>query len=497
MKSSITMLARPGDVDILPQRQPLNNRATEPFILHTMSLLQFLRQARQVHLQFLSGTLTKPPIYVLGNPSADLDSIISAIVYSYCANNRLPATTPRPHVPLLNLANVPAGSEIYRLRPEFVTALSLSTDLPSLRNDECSDNSSESAGKLLREHMVTVADFSQSLKERSTSEQLNADVTMVDWNAMPHREEGQPGRGSVAGLPDVSFRVVGCIDHHVDEHFVPPSDSLPKEQPLIIQPGPGSCSSLVVNEMVRRAAWAASADASSAAEMAQVAKLALAAVLIDTSNLTAEGKVTEVDVQAVDFLRKQVEKVDPDWDLEAFGEQILTAKKNSLDLLTLEEVLDRDYKDWTETPSSGKSIKLGFCSSVKPIRWIIQKAGGPQEFLDAVRFFAASEEKQLGMVVVMTSFTGKKDQFSRELFLCAVHEAAVKGGKAFAAQAGSQLGLEQWSPLDCEHSDFTEHDIRSTLDGDSDSPRRLWVQTNTVASRKQVAPLLRKAVASL
>lgn len=465
-----------------------------------MTLLQFLRHARQVHLQFLSGALSDPPIYVLGNPSADLDSIISAILYSYCASNSLPTTSPRAHVPLLNLANVPAGTELYRLRPEFVTALHLSTNCPALRPDERFQNSSDSAGKLLREHVITIADFAQTLSRRSVQNQITADVTMVDWNALPNPVDGQPGHGSVTGLSGVSFRTVGCIDHHVDEHFVPRTGSIPANQPLTIQPGPGSCSSLITNVMAQRGLWAASADASTAAEIAQVAKLALAAVLIDTSNLTAEGKVTEADVQAVDFLCKQVEKEDPDWNRAGFYEQILTAKKNSLDLLTLPEILDRDYKDWTETTSSGESVKIGFCSSVKPVRWIVEKAGDPSGFLDAVRSFAASESKQLDVVVVMTSFTHGEGEHSRELFVCAMDECkgAVEGAKAFVAQSGSQLGLEEWSPLVSDVPDSTVREIRATLSCESFGLwRRLWVQTNTTASRKQVAPLLRESVAKL
>ncbi|KAJ5104646.1 hypothetical protein NUU61_001993 [Penicillium alfredii] len=472
-----------------------------------MSLLQFLRHTRQVHLQFLSGVRTESPIYVVGNPSADLDSIVSAIVYSYCADNRLPTTTPRPHVPVLNLPNVPAGPELFRLRPEFVTALWLSTNCPPTRSDECFENTSDSAGTLLREHLVTVADFAQGLKDRKGSSKLVADATMVDWNAMPYRADSEPGQGSLSGLSDVAFRTLGCIDHHVDEHFVPRADALPADQPLIVKPGPGSCASLITNELERRGLW--KRDAASTADIAQVAKLALSAVLIDTSNLTAEGKVTETDVHAVDFLRRQIESRSPDTatpspgstgDLTAFYEQILNTKQNSLDLLTLDEVLGRDFKDWTETArSSGESIKLGFCSSVKPMQWIVQKAGGPQSFLDAVHSFAAAEDKQLDVVIVMTAFTSAAEApFCRELFVCATRKAgsAIAGAEAFVAQAASQLGLVDWTPLDGA-VERTDPDLHSTLNGNSPVWRRLWVQTNVSASRKQVAPLLRTAMAKL
>ncbi|KAJ5176829.1 uncharacterized protein N7482_002706 [Penicillium canariense] len=467
-----------------------------------MSLLQFLRQARQVHLQYLAGALPEPPIYVLGNPSADLDSIVAAIVYSYWANNRLPTTTPRPHVPLLNLPNVRAGPDLCRLRPEFVTALWLSTNAPPLRPDERFDNMSESAGKLLGEHLVTVADYAQSLRESSTNKKLLADAVMVDWNAMQERVEGKRGYGSVSGLEEVTFRTVGCIDHHVDEHFVPRPNDLPPSQPFIIQPGPGSCSSLVTHELWKRGFWSTSPEA--AAEIAQVAKLTLAPILIDTSNLTAEGKVKDVDVQSVHFLRQSVAAVaaataNSTWDMEAFYEQIHDAKNNSLDLLNPEEILDRDYKDWTETTqSTAQTVKLGFCSSVKPIRWIIQKAGGPQQFLEVVRKFAATEDKELDVVVVMTSFTSAENEHARELFICASHDSgsAVDGIKKFITDSTS-LGLMEWTPLDGECVDLVDADVRSTLNGDNGAWRHLWVQTNATASRKLVAPMLRDAVAKL
>ncbi|KAJ5775150.1 uncharacterized protein N7511_000161 [Penicillium nucicola] len=469
-----------------------------------MSLLFFLRQARQLHRQFLSGAVSESPIYVIGNPSADLDSIVSAIVYSFCANNRLPLKAPRPHIPLLNLPNVPAGPELYRLRPEFATALWLSTNFPVLKTEEQFENTQDSAGNLLREHVVTVADFAQDMKEQNILEQLLADVTLVDWNALPVPSNTDKGYGSLSGLPGVTFRTVGCIDHHVDEKFMPGAESLPENQPLIIQPGPGSCASLITRELQSRTLMGG--EQAFLEEMAQVAKLALSAVLIDTSNLTAEGKVTDVDCKAVKTLHSQIrggleasEASGDKWDLESFYNDVLNAKQNSLDLLNLNEVLDRDYKDWSETSqSSGENVKMGFCSSVKPIRWIVQKSGTPEKFLDAIHAFA-STQKELDVVVVMTAFTAADGSFCRELFVCVIREnqCALDGVKAFVEQTTSQLELVDWSPLDNEHISGQE-DIGSALNG-SDTPfwRRLWIQKNAAGSRKQVAPLLRTAVSKL
>jgi exopolyphosphatase len=466
-----------------------------------MTLLQFLRQARQIHLKFLSGALPDPPIYVIGNPSADLDSIVSAIIYSYCANNRLPVKTPRPHIPLLNLPNFPAGTELYRLRPEFSAALWSSTNFPALKSEEQFDNTLQSAGDFLREHVMTVADFAQSVEDQHVWKQILADATLVDWNAFPRPSKTDKGTGFLTGLPGVSFRTVGCIDHHIDENAMPSTDELPKGQPMIIQPGPGSCVSLIIRELQQRILWDASP------EMVQVAKLALSAVLIDTSNLTAEGKVTDVDRMAVEFLQSQIEgesqaatNSKDHWDLEAFYKSILYAKQNSLDLLTMGEVLDRDYKDWTETSqSSGKTVKMGFCSAVKPMRWIVRKAGGPEKFIEDLRSFATSAEKDLDVLVVMSAFTGTNNKFCRELFVSVMrdNESAVKGVKRFVEHCSDHLGLIEWSPLDGEDIPELEGDCLSTLNEESPLWRKLWVQTNAAGSRKHVAPLLRAAVAKL
>lgn len=347
---------------------------------------------------------------------------------------------------------------------------------------------------------MTVADFAQSLQDQHVWKQILADATLVDWNAFS-RCSADKGSGSLTGLPGVSFRTVGCIDHHVDENFMPSVDEIPEGQPMIIQPGPGSCASLITRELQQRKLW------DTTPEMLQVAKLALSAVLIDTSNLTAEGKVTDVDRMAVELLQYQIEgesqaaaNAKGDWEIEAFYKSILHAKQNSLDLLSLDEILDRDYKDWTETSqSSGKTVKTGFCSVVKPMRWIVQKAGGPEKFLDDVRLFAASAEKELDVLVIMTAFTGTNDKFCRELFVRVTgdNESAAKGVKRFVAQSSHHLGLIEWSPLDWEEIPELTGDCLSTLNEEFPLWRRLWVQTNAAGSRKQVAPLLRGAIAKL
>lgn len=461
------------------------------------SLLQFLKEARNLHLRFISGALvpsTKDaPIYVVGNPSADLDSILSAILYSYFAHLRTPSSSPRSHIPLLNLPTIPSGPELCRLRPEFAKALWLCTNNPAATEAEKWEDTPESAGKILSDHIITVNDFANHLREHGKSDQkLHADATLVDWNALPIRI--RRGEGCLTGLVNVTFSVVGYIDHHVDEKFVPPPKTMQNNQPAIIHPA-GSCASLVVSWLHRQGLW--SIDEADTAIRAQLASLALSPILIDTANLTAKSKVTETDVEAVAFapLMDWASSQETPSSSELYS-QIQETKQSSLDLLTVPEILDRDFKSWTETSQTGETLRIGFCSVVKSIPWVLQKASNTQAFLDSLHSF--SNERKLDIVVVMTAFSSKDQKFCRELFVCALRDGmAVNVLESFVPRASGELGLKNWATLDRDMVQTDEENIRSALSSDAENWRRLWIQSDVSKSRKQVAPLLRNAVARL
>ncbi|OJZ82210.1 hypothetical protein ASPFODRAFT_144198 [Aspergillus luchuensis CBS 106.47] len=473
------------------------------------SLFQFLAKALQTHHRFLAGRLSRAesPIYVIGNPSADLDSIISAIVYASFAH-------PRPHVPLINLPTVPAGPELRRLRPEFIKSLWLSTH-PPVPDEETWSDTPESAGPLLQEHILTVSDFATHLQDYNhNNNQLTADAVLVDWNALPIRPPTQPrGQGSLPTLPNLTFTVLGCIDHHVDEHFLAPITD--PDQPFLLQPA-GSCTSLVVNMLDKMDRWRrTSSTTSTPAELSselQLAKLAMSAILIDTANFTAKEKVTDSDTLAYSFLRSKINAIsnrDGDaagkpWDHNKFYEEVVAAKQGSLDLLTVPEVLERDYKEWREVPSSKQKkegegegegvVKIGICSMVRSLPWLERKAGGTGALLDAVVDYAKREE--LDVVMVMTAFSGAEGKFCRELLVCATGEGCVRGVEVFEEQAGVQLGLEKWRVLDGDEESKSSE--LGDVSGDDDQSWRkwIWVQEDVTKSRKQVAPLIREAVKS-
>ena len=358
------------------------------------------------------------------------------------------------------------------------------------------EDTPESAGDILREHIVTVKDFAEQLRERNIQEQ-SADALMVDWNAMP-LQDGQRGRGSLDGLSSVVFQVLGCIDHHVDENFLPSPEFLPSGQPLVVTQA-GSCTSLVVNTLREKGIW--HEGDKSDTEETQIAQLALASILIDTANLTSKDKTTIHDADAFAFLSPRIHN-----DLNTihtvttpFYERIHKTKQNSLDLLTVDEILVRDYKQWEEKPR-GESVKLGFCSTVRSLSWIIRKAGDSQKLLDSLR--ALCDRADLDVVVVMTAFTSptRDNQFCRELLVCAAEGDKQNGIirealNSFVSKANSQLGLADWYPMEDGVSEKLSQDIKSTLN-QGGSWRRVWVQTDLSMSRKQVAPLLRVAIAT-
>lgn len=470
-----------------------------------LSLLQMLRAARQAHLHFISGTLTagESPIYVIGNSSADLDSMVCAVLYSYFANR-----SSRRHIPLINLPKVPSGAELRRLRPEFVKALWISTNTA----DQPWEDTPESAGPLLRDHILTVADFAEHLKQQrhvpdDQPPHITADAVLVDWNALPIRSPNAPrGTGRLEDLPGVEFSVIGCIDHHIDEGFL--ASGL---QPHVIEKA-GSCSSLVTNTLNQMGLWRTSSapigsgsqdgphDEESTLGAQQAAQLALAPLLIDTVNLTAADKVTSADTQARDYLRQTIDSTHPNSrssiSQDQFYAQIQETKQNSLDLLTVNEILDRDYKQWTESAPlrPAQAVHIGFCSMVKPIPWIVRKAGDARAFLEALCGFA--EQRELDIVVVMTAFSSSSGGFVRELLVCALDEGvALHALRDLEARSRSQLQLQEWKALEGADGSLAQT-IRDVLSGDQNPWRRLWIQGDVTKSRKQVAPLVREAVTS-
>ncbi|KAI9674582.1 MAG: Exopolyphosphatase [Trizodia sp. TS-e1964] len=415
------------------------------------SLSAFLIQAKSA-LQAAISQSQKITL-VIGNQSADLDSLSSSIIYAYVrslAPRSTSQTSSRPtlHIPI---ANIPTAE--LQLRPEFLWLLN-------------------HAG-LKETHIITLDDLHSDSTSRL--DPLNTRWILVDHNSFL----GQPGQL-------YSDRVVGVIDHHEEENKVPKDTG---DEPRIVEKS-GSCSSLVTEycqqEWDNLSAQAEADGAQAQAWIAQAALLPLAAMLVDTNNLTSKSKTTPHDIAAVEHLESRI-LASPDmsakYDRRAFYEEISAAKQN-IDHLSLIEVLRRDYKEWEIRTSKN----LGISSVIKPISWLQEKALKENPSTNSPALIASMEtyakSRNLSVLAIMTSFRSAKGKHRRELIVWALDPAFNPLFQKFGELAAAELELDDWVGIQGGMDDLNE----------SKGVRRVWTQKNATKSRKEVAPLLRAAL---
>ncbi|CAD6577662.1 MAG: Exopolyphosphatase [Alectoria sarmentosa] len=391
---------------------------------------------------------------VIGNESADLDSLTSSLLYAYVKSIAPPQNNFSPiYVPLLNL---PTSG--LRLRPEFTAV--------------CTH------ANIAIDRLITLDDLpSQSKLLRS-----------VRWILVDHNKlQGDLGH-------QYSSRVQGVIDHHVEENAVPASTD---PEPRVIEKC-GSCTSLVVRQC--KPAWDSISSSSLSTGAAhgqgevaiddsavtkvwdvQVAKMALASILVDTANLTAPGKVEQVDRDSVDYLEAKI-KISPKdartWNRDRFYKEIDEAKRD-ISSLGLTEILIKDYKGWTENDA-----KLGISSVVKPLDFLVQKAGEEKLPSFENQLLQFMDDRDLSVFAIMTTSTSSEGEFQRELLVQA-RSSASSSAINFAEQGASDFQLE-----DVNIKGVSMQDKSGQL------WRKVWLQRDVSKSRKQVAPLLRKAMIS-
>jgi exopolyphosphatase len=399
--------------------------------------------------------------------------LVSALLFAYLRSCTPELPSYHSHHPNITnlytpLANLSCSD--LRLRPEFL-ALLPHADLDSSL-------------------LITLDDLPAPSERASKLPPEDTKWVLVDHNAL----QGQ--LGEVYG-----GRVSGTIDHHEEENQVP-VDTGP--EPRIVEKS-GSCTSLVTeyfrngwDKLSAQAGLSFSDDGEGEPESAtpieesdsgkiydaQVAKLALGAILIDTANLTFTAKVTPHDTRAVEYLEAKIAAA-PDgakWDRDKFYNEINAAKQDISDL-SLEDCLRRDYKEWTD--SSGK--KLGISTIVKPLPWLLEKANEDNAadppttapFFQTLTAFATTNS--LSLLGIMTASTSPTGTFQRELFLWARHPHSINALPRFEKTAADKLKLKPWNDADLDVPD-------------GEGVLKIWWQGETGMSRKEIATFLRKAL---
>ncbi|CAK7206896.1 Exopolyphosphatase [Sporothrix eucalyptigena] len=408
------------------------------------SLGAFLKAARSA-LTAPASQRPKPLTIVVGNESADLDSLCSAILLAYFRSHTPPHNA-SVHVPLCNLDRGDLA-----LRPELQAALS---------DSKSKSSSSSNLQGVPLDSLITLTELPDDLVAADTR------WLLVDHNALT---------GDLAKRFQKS--VVGCIDHHVDERVVP---SLVEkgEYPRVIETC-GSCASLVVD--YAKDAWHQLAEQEPDEATDHIlARLALAPILVDTSNLKNASKTADVDKQSVSVAESVLGTVGILEERSAFFDE-LSRLKNDLTQFTYRDILRKDYKQWQEKTSSYADLTAGFSSVVQGMGYLLDNIGDREALFNGLKKHA--QERNLDIAAVMT-VQHDEGGFARQLLLWAFNEQAVKATNAFIETYREKLDLKPWG-------DGLLDDMATEGEW-----RTCWTH-GTQFSRKQVAPLLREAMKSV
>lgn len=227
--------------------------------------------------------------FVMGNESADLDSIVSSIAYAYLLHHEQ-AGANELYIPLLNIYR-----EEIELRKDILylfQQLNISTEDLLFLDDQVPLDTLFAQGRLR--------------------------FNLVDHNVLRPRQEH---------LSDAVERIV---DHHADEN---------KQYPLMSEENKviavlGSAATLVSEKML---------SSSQIGMTPELATLLLGPILIDTFNLQSTEKTTERDIQAVEILRSIAADATP----PNFYDELLAAK-NDISGLSPAMLLSKDFKEYLD-----------------------------------------------------------------------------------------------------------------------------------------------------
>lgn len=446
-------------------------------------LTSYLAQIRKV---VFSQTQQRHVTLVLGNPSCDLDSFICAFTLAYFYNSRPNATKHHKapiYVPVLNLPYIETG-DLWRLRPEFGVAIRGAFDglTPQAKLEQTQEavEARRRREKSLLEQLITVHEvanndrvlpslrqaFQPSDRYRQEASHEKVDVILVDHNAP-----------AIETITDedirARFEVVGCIDHHVEENYVPKQAT-----PRVIKFGIGSCMTLVTQHLRNINLWPAKKDQKSVPGFTQISRLALTPILVDTWDLKAPGdKCSDLDKEQVAFLDSQT---GDDFDREDLFHQANTAKYESLNLLRMQEIFARDYKSYAEELEDGTFVNVGIASVFEDLAWLSKHAKGRRELVEELVKYARHGEKLLEVFGVLTKSGDRK-----EVGVFGFGEAGRKAITIFENSA-KELQLKKWTG---------DNDLSKQLDEQIGAESwKIWWMGDISKSRKQVAPLLRNAL---
>ena len=230
----------------------------------------------------------------------------------------------------------------------------------------------------------------------------------------------------------------------------------------------------------------------------EIASLLLCAIFLDTKGLKVGGKAVPLDHRAAEFLLpKSTFASSPDLNSNELQTliQTLDERKRSVNHLSSRDLLRRDYKEYTfDSPSySSHGIFVGLATvPLSPKDWL-QKEPSPKfwESLDAW-----IDERGLDALGVLCTYhSPKSGKHKRQNFW------AVKHGCEDLRRALWE-GMEASEELRLERRNMGKKSLSEGMkrqpDGDiltaNRSVCRAWKQRNAKATRKVIAPLVKKII---
>jgi len=397
---------------------------------------------------------------VMGNEAGDLDSLASALGYAW------------------------VRSEV---KKELIVPL-IQTPRPDL-NLRAENTHALSMIGLDHQKLVCMDDLYNRCPADSTAFPSNH-FALVDHNRL----------GGYFAHEHPNAKVVAIVDHHQDEGLYKNTAN-----PRIIVVPTGSCSSLIARLIEKECADKVQIPP-------ELATLLLCGIMIDTHGLKSKSKTEKTDLQAAfwllprstlapslpsSLLKSASTELKPDSELFDVPEitelsKTLSQKKESVSHLGTRDLLRRDYKEYSLTPSWDKSqpIYIGLASVPTSIKSCIDR--------DADHFWSSAEkwmtERNLSALGILTSFREEKSIFSskkgkhlREMLMI-VGDEAVQGElktKLFAGlEANEVLELKSFKKFGTKVEEGFKPSVKA----------RMYKQENSDATRKVIAPLLAEIV---
>lgn len=339
---------------------------------------------------------------------------------------------------------------------------------------------------------------------------LCTNFALVDHNSL-HPAHALPGA-----------RVTAIIDHHEDE-----GKYIGTASPRVIEPA-GSCASLVARVIMSYPTLQIPPE---------LAALLLSAIVIDTHGLRKGGKAVDVDYEASAWLLPRVNVPsseslvgqtvdtpqhvsDHPW-IQSLSTALSTTK-SALSHLNTRDLLRRDYKEYNFNLSSSIcgnspcSIKAGLATVPLPLSSFFSPS--PTSTIVATQEWI--KERSLSILGVLTTYKSKQGKSKRELIwvvdenMCGPKLPQVffdnfEASEVLQAQRASfkHYGFDSHVGRDGNEGDEVE---RGSIDEEESvgeqaaaleaSPfgvgliARVYKQKNSAATRKQVAPILKRVL---